>query len=77
MYFIYGFKFMEIKVVEIWFYIKNSKSTYSVFLGQLEFCEDVDLLFITLLSFKIDIARGYFQNEKLSRVKIKDLYFLL
>jgi len=51
MYFIYGFKFMEVKVVEIWFYIKNSKGTYSICLGHLEFCEDVDLLFITLLSF--------------------------
>lgn len=75
MYFIYGFKFMEIKVSEIWFYIKNSKSTYSVFLGHLEFCEDVDLLFITLLSFKIDIARGYFQNGELSRKKVEKIRY--
>ncbi len=73
MHFIYGFKFMEIKVVEIWDYIKNSKSTYGIFLGHLEFCEDVDLLFITLLSFKIDIDRGYSQNRRMSREKIRKI----
>ncbi len=73
MYFIYGFKFTEIKVVKIWFYIKNSKGTYGIFLWQLEFCEDVDLLFITLLSFKFDIARGYYYICQMSRKKLENL----
>ena len=57
MHFIYGFKFNKIKVLlQIRIYIKNSKSTYDIFLGHLEFWEDVNFLFIGLFSFEINIC---------------------
>jgi len=35
---------------------QNSKDTYDIFLGHLEFCEDVNLLIIGLFSLEISIC---------------------
>ena len=57
MYFIHGFKFHKIKVLlQIIDLHQNSKDTYDIFLGHLEFCEDVNLLIIGLFSLEISIC---------------------